>query len=99
VVLAVTACPSRPSGGDGKSGGKDDWDEEPEAPAWTKKKAPPTRPIEQERLVRALEAEVAELKHTIASGQKPSTFPGLINAHEHLRELKDLERYLPAARA
>lgn len=60
-------------------------------------KPPPPRTPEQERLVRALEAEVAALKRRIADGTT-SPFSGIINAHEHLYKLKDLERYLPAAR-
>lgn len=60
-------------------------------------KPPPPRTPDQERLVRALEAEVASLKRRIVEG-KASSHAGLINAHEHLYRLKDLERYLPAAR-
>jgi uncharacterized protein len=60
-------------------------------------KPPPPRPIEQERLVRALEGEVAALKRQLHEG-KSSSYTGLINAHEHLYKVKDLERYLPAAR-
>jgi predicted TIM-barrel fold metal-dependent hydrolase len=58
----------------------------------------PPRPIEDERTIRALEAEVAALKRQLETGVAPDPYAGLINAHEHLYKLKDLERYLPAAR-
>lgn len=75
-------------------GDKNDGDDH-DAPA--KFKPPPPLPIEQERVVRGLEAEVADLKRQLAEG-KSSQYTGLVNAHEHLYKLKDLERYLPAAR-
>ena len=71
---------------------KDD-DEAPSKPV----RAPP-RPIEDERTIRALEAEVAFLKRQLETGGTADPYAGLINAHEHLYKLKDLERYLPAAR-
>ncbi len=92
VSLAV-ACP--PPGADDKKGDKDeDNHDQPE-----KFKPPPPRPIDTERIVRALEAENAELKRLVAEGKPNSRYAGMINAHEHLYKMKDLERYLPAARA
>lgn len=109
VALSV-ACPP-PGAVDDKKGDKDEKDdkrekddkgedddkddhEQPE-----KFKPPPPRPIETERIVRALEAENAELKRQLAEGKTNSKFAGMINAHEHLYKVKDLDRYLPAARA
>jgi predicted TIM-barrel fold metal-dependent hydrolase len=62
-----------------------------------KQKAPP-RPIADERVIRALEAEVAALKRRLEGGPAADSYTGLINAHEHLYKVRDLERYLPAAR-
>jgi predicted TIM-barrel fold metal-dependent hydrolase len=92
--------------GDKKSKGDDDKDDKGNKEDDTddhdqpeKFKPPPPRPIEVERVIRALEAENADLKRRIAEGKASSKFPGMINAHEHLYKMKDLERYLPAARA
>jgi predicted TIM-barrel fold metal-dependent hydrolase len=97
----VTACraPAEETVGKDKkaSKGKDKGDDDADKDAEPKVKPPPPRPIEDERVVRALEAEVAGLKRQIAEG-KATQYTGLINAHEHLYELKHLERYLPAAR-
>ncbi|OGQ14172.1 MAG: hypothetical protein A2138_27905 [Deltaproteobacteria bacterium RBG_16_71_12] len=95
-LVAGVACraPAGETGGKGKKekGGKAaNHDDD------LKVKPPPPRPIETERVVRALEGEVAALKRALAEG-KASSRTGLINAHEHLYELKHLERYLPAAR-
>jgi predicted TIM-barrel fold metal-dependent hydrolase len=60
-------------------------------------KAPPL-PIEAERQIRALQAENAALKRALETGTREDRFTGIVNAHEHLYKLKDLERYLPAAR-
>jgi predicted TIM-barrel fold metal-dependent hydrolase len=99
VTLAslVAACPQPPPGSSGND--KDHKGDDHEQPASFK---PPTpRPIEAERIVRALEAENAELKRQLAGGAAGATskYPGMINAHEHLYKRKDLEKYLPAARA
>lgn len=69
------------------------------APPTEKRKIAPPRPIADERVIRALEAEVASLKRQVAEGKPAVAYFGTINAHEHLYKLKDLERYLPAARA
>ena len=61
------------------------------------KKAAPL-PIATERVLRALEADNAALRRQIAEGPRPDAYQGIINAHEHAASLKDLERYLPAAR-
>lgn len=89
----LAACPP-PSATADKPAAKEDDHEQPE-----KFKPPPPRPIEVERIVRGLEAENAALKRQIAEGKSSSSFPGMINAHEHLYKLKDLDKYLPAARA
>ena len=68
------------------------------APPTEKRKIAPPRPIADERVIRALEAEVASLKRQVAEGKPAVAYFGTINAHEHLYKLKDLERYLPAAR-
>lgn len=98
LCLVVTACPTPGSGGTSVSDEKGDKDdhEQPE-----KFKPPTPRPIETERIMRALEAENAELKRQLAGGVAGATskYPGMINAHEHLYKLKDLDKYLPAARA
>ncbi len=94
--LLASSCraPAEETGGKARKdkATKDDEDEDD-----PKVKPPPPRPIEDERVVRALEAEVAQLKRQIAEG-KASDYTGLINAHEHAYELKHLERYLPVAR-
>jgi predicted TIM-barrel fold metal-dependent hydrolase len=72
---------------------EEDDDDAPAKPSKT-----PPRPIEDERTIRALEAEVASLKRQLEVGAAADPYAGLINAHEHLYKLKDLERYLPAAR-
>ncbi|MBI1944868.1 MAG: amidohydrolase family protein [Deltaproteobacteria bacterium] len=92
--MLALACraPAGETGGKGKKN-KDGKDEDEDH----KVKPPPPRPIEHERVVRALEGEVAGLKRALAEG-KASARTGLINAHEHLYEIKHLERYLPAAR-
>ena len=90
VVLAgALGCPP-PS----EDGGKKKVETEKE----DKRKVPPPRPIEDERVIRALEAQVAELRRNISEGKAAVAYPGMINAHEHLYKLRDLERYLPAAR-
>ena len=95
-LLATAACraPAGETGGKDKKAKADKPDEDTDDP---KVKPPPPRRIEDERVVRALEAEVAGLKRQLADG-KASERTNLINAHEHLYELKHLERYLPAAR-
>lgn len=97
VPLLAAGCraPAEETGGKTKKAKGDKAEDEDEADP--KVKPPPPRPIEDERVVRALEAEVAQLKRQLAEG-KASEHTGLINAHEHLYELKHLERYLPAAR-
>jgi predicted TIM-barrel fold metal-dependent hydrolase len=100
-ALALTACPP-PSGGTagGASGGKVEKEKDGEDAAREKpavKRGPPP-PIEAQREINALKAEVASLQRELAEGKKPSPYVGLINAHEHLYKLKDLERYLPSAR-
>jgi predicted TIM-barrel fold metal-dependent hydrolase len=55
-------------------------------------------PIETSRKIASLEAEVAMLQRQLTGGRREERFAGLINAHEHLYRLDDLERYLPAAR-
>ncbi len=93
-VASVAACkPPTEDGGKQKVKDADDASED------KKRKTPPPRPIEDERVIRALEAEVAALKRQIAEGKPAQEYPGLINAHEHLYKLRDLEKYLPAARA
>jgi predicted TIM-barrel fold metal-dependent hydrolase len=107
VVLVGAACPP-PGASDkkaddkkgekadkGEKGDKDDDEDRDEQPE--KFKPPPPRPIEEDRIIRSLEAEVAALKQQIADG-KTSQLTGIINAHEHLYKLKDLDKYLPAAR-
>lgn len=95
--LVVSGCRPAPGAendkGKGDKGDKGDDDDAPK-----KVKAPPL-PIEAERQIRALQAENAALKRTISEGKRPDPYTGVINAHEHLYKLKDLERYLPAARA
>ncbi len=95
-LLLTLSCrpPAEESGGKGKKQKKAKEDQDEDDP---KVKPPPARPIETERVVRALEAEVAALTRQVATGAA-SARTGLINAHEHLYELKHLERYLPAAR-
>ncbi len=94
-LLVAVACrpPAEETPPKDKKGKKDKADDEDDP----KVKPPPARPIETDRVVRALEAEVAALKRQIAEG-KASERTGLINAHEHMYELRHLERYLPAAR-
>lgn len=97
VPVAVGCQPPATEDG-GKKKVKDADADDDEKPA-KKAKNPPPRPIEDERVIRALEADVASLKRQIAEGKTTNDYPGLINAHEHLYKLKDLEKYLPAARA
>jgi predicted TIM-barrel fold metal-dependent hydrolase len=95
VSLLVVACP--PPASD-KSADKEAKDEH-EQPK--KFKPPPPRPIATERIVRALEAENAALKRHVAAlpaAAPTESYRSLINAHEHLYKLKDLDKYLPAAR-
>lgn len=92
-VLVSCAPPATEDGGKPKAKDADDDDGKDK-----KKKVPPPRPIAEDRIIRALEAEVAGLKREIAEGKPAQNYPGLINAHEHLYKLRDLERYLPAAR-
>lgn len=95
VLPALAACPAQPSAKDlAAAQAVDDDHEQPE-----KFKPPAPRPIDVERIVRGLEAENAQLKRQLAEGKPSSSFPGMINAHEHLYKLKDLDKYLPAARA
>jgi predicted TIM-barrel fold metal-dependent hydrolase len=82
---------------DKKTNGDDEGDDHDDAPP-KKQVVPPPRPIADERIIRALEAEVAALKKQVETGGAADPYTGLINAHEHLYKLKDLERYLPAAR-
>ncbi|MDP2345860.1 MAG: amidohydrolase family protein [Deltaproteobacteria bacterium] len=83
-----------------ENGGKPQTPDALDVESTSKRKIPPPRPIAEERIIRALEAEVAELKRQKATGQtSPSAYPGAINSHEHLYKSRDLERYLPAARA
>jgi predicted TIM-barrel fold metal-dependent hydrolase len=63
-----------------------------------KEKRPPPPPVDAQREINALKAEVVALKREVAEGKPANVVPGMINAHEHLYKLKDLERYLPAAR-
>lgn len=93
-LSASCRAPAGETGGKGKKSKADKPDEDEDDP---KVKPPPPRAIEDERVVRALEAEVAQLKRQLAEG-KASDYTGLINAHEHLYEIKHLERYLPSAR-
>lgn len=93
-LTGVAACQPPPAEDGGKQKAKDADDDAAEK----KRKIPPPRPIEDERVIRALEAEVAALKREIEVGKPAQDYPGLINAHEHLYNLKDLEKYLPAAR-
>lgn len=90
-----TSSTSKPPVAKSDKGTKDDEEDKDEQPE--KFKPPPPRPIDDERVVRALEAEVASLKRELSEGKR-SDYMGLINAHEHLYKMKDLERYLPAAR-
>ncbi len=93
-LIPAAGCkrPAEETGAKSKSVKGDD-DDAPAKPA----KAPP-RPIEDERTIRALEAEVTALKRQLATSTTADAYTGLINAHEHLYKLADLERYLPAAR-
>ena len=91
-VVASMAC--QPAAEDGGKPRVKDADDD----TGSKRKNPPPRPIEDERTVRALEAEVAALKRQLAEGKPAQTYTGVINAHEHLYKIKDLERYLPSAR-
>jgi predicted TIM-barrel fold metal-dependent hydrolase len=59
---------------------------------------PPVQNIDEVRTIHGLEAEVASLRRELKTGTRDATFVGLINAHEHLFHVADLERYLPAAR-
>lgn len=95
-MVAGVACRA-PAGETGSKAKKDKDGKPVEDDDDHKAKPPPPRPIEHERVVRALEGEVAALKRQLAEG-KASSRVGLINAHEHLYEIKHLERYLPAAR-
>jgi len=92
-VLDGAACKPAVQETGAKAKPEKDEDEAPSKPV----RAPP-RPIEDERTIRALEAEVAFLKRQLETGGTADPYTGLINAHEHLYKLKDLERYLPAAR-
>ncbi len=81
-----------------KSEAKSDGDDGDDTDA--PKDRPKLTPLAPEaaRTIKALEAENAALKRRIEEG-KDSTFTNLINVHEHLYKLADLDRYLPAARA
>jgi predicted TIM-barrel fold metal-dependent hydrolase len=96
-ALSASAC-QPPAREPGTSAGKKTEDEDDDHGQPKKQKQPPPRPIADERVIRALEAEVATLKRRLETGNAADEYTGLINAHEHLYKLKDLERYLPAAR-
>lgn len=94
-LVLLSACPPASTGGTkDKDTEKEKDGDNDDAP----KKKPPPAPVEAQREIFALEAEVASLKRELAEDKKPSPYSGLINAHEHLYKLKDLDRYLPAAR-
>ena len=94
VVVALAAGCQPPA----EDGGKPKPTDAEDVEATSKRKIPPPRPIAEDRIIRALEAQVAELSREIANGKATHTYTGVINAHEHLYKIKDLERYLPAAR-
>jgi uncharacterized protein len=54
------------------------------------------RDPDQERRIRALSADVAALERRLDGGAFGDY--AIVNAHEHLRDVGDLEKYLPAAR-
>lgn len=90
------SCKPPPEATDAHGGKKDgdghDDDDAPKRPKTT------PLPIEAERQIRALQAENAALRRALTTGVRDDPFTGIVNAHEHLYKLKDLERYLPAAR-
>ncbi len=97
LLATLVLCPAcQPSTEDGGKPRAKDAADDDDAPK--KHKVPPPRPIDADRTIRALEAEVAGLKRQLADPSAAAAYPGLINAHEHLYKSKDLERYLPAAR-
>ncbi len=94
VVFLGTACPPAPPAQSSTTPKRNDGQEAPE-----KREKPKLRPIEDDRIIRALEGENAALRKAL--GDRPmldATYTGLINAHEHLKARRDLERYLAAAR-
>ncbi len=95
-VLGV-AC-AKPAGGadTGNTAGDDTDDDDAAGRREAIKQKPLT--IDERMSLRALEAENAALKRQLEGGASADAYTGLINAHEHLYKLKDLERYLPAAR-
>lgn len=56
--------------------------------------------VSSDAVIRSLTAENASLRRQISEGLRPDPYAslGLINAHEHLMSLKQLDRYLEAAR-
>ncbi len=62
--------------------------------------APPRKKKDpdQERRIRALTAEIAALQHVKDGGGDLTTPYRIVNAHEHLKALGDLDKYLPSAR-
>ena len=91
-----TSADAKKKDGKKKDTKKDD-DEDGEYDAAERPKPPPPLPIDDERMLRQLQADNEGLKRELAEG-KSDRITGVINAHEHLYKLKDLEKYLPAAR-
>src|SRR5690606_4102708 len=82
-LLALGACRQPPS-----SGAKE---------ASAKKSGPTTAELTQR--VHGLEAEVAALRSRLGADAPVRELLPAINTHEHLLEVRHLDRYLPAARA
>lgn len=102
VLVLASACQpksdasGRPARADQKGDKKDEGDDH--AAERPKEKRPPPPPVEAQREIQALRAEVAALQRELAEGKRASPYTNLINAHEHLYKVADLDRYLPAAR-
>jgi predicted TIM-barrel fold metal-dependent hydrolase len=94
-VLATLGCPpekaAKPRDNKTAEGLEDDVDEE------ARRRKPKPAPIEADRTIRALESEVATLKARLDGATV--SYPGSINAHEHLAKLGDVEKYIGVARA
>ncbi len=58
---------------------------------------PRPKPVDDDVVMNELKAENAALKIELQTG-KTTRIPNAINVHEHLYRVKDLDKYLPAAR-
>jgi predicted TIM-barrel fold metal-dependent hydrolase len=95
VATAAVSCAAADGGAVEEGDDNDDDDAAGRSQAITAKPLS----IDGQRIVRALEAENAALRRQLKDGVSADPYRGLINAHEHLYKLTDLERYLPSARA